>query len=65
MFIRIAVTALALTALGAGAFAFAPAGHAIQDTSASRTTIIEKNQFWPVKGRITMDPCAEVFCQEV
>ncbi|MGI9462585.1 MAG: hypothetical protein ACR2OM_01510 [Aestuariivirgaceae bacterium] len=65
MFTRLAVTALTLTVLGAGAFAFAP-GELITDKAASaRVTEIQKNQAWPIKGRITMDPCAQIQCEEV
>ena len=65
MFTRIAVTALALTALGAGAFAFTPVDPFKQDPKAARTTVFEKNQAWPIKGNITMDPCSQVACEEV
>ena len=65
MFTRIAVTALTLTVLGAGAFAFAPTDTAPQNSAAARTTILEKNQAWPIKGRITVNPCAVEACQEV
>jgi hypothetical protein len=65
MFTRIVVNALALTALGAGAFAFAPTNQTYADPTSTQITIMEKNQIWPVKGRITMDPCAETACQEV
>ena len=65
MFTRIAVTALALTVLGAGAFAFSPTDPFKQDPRAVRTTVFEKNQAWPIKGNISMDPCAQVTCTEV
>lgn len=65
MFTRIAVAALALTVLGAGAFAFSPEDPFKKDPRAARTTVFEKNQAWPIKGNITMDPCSQVTCQEV
>ena len=65
MFTRIAVTALALTVLGAGAFAFSPTDPFKHDPQTTRTTVFEKNQAWPIKGNITMDPCALVTCTEV
>ena len=65
MFTRLAVTALTLTVLGAGAFAFAPGGQAQINAASVHTTVVEKNQAWPVKGRITMDPCAAAACLEV
>lgn len=65
MITRIAVTALTLTILGAGAFAFTPGGQAPQDTISSHTTFVQKNQVWPLKGHITMNPCAIAQCEEV
>lgn len=32
---------------------------------AGKVTEIQKNQIWPIKGRISMDPCALSACQEV
>lgn len=61
MFTRIAVAALAMSLLGAGAYAVNPKTPAPQS---ERTTIIEKNQTWPVKGLVTMDPCSIRACQE-
>ena len=65
MFTRLAVTALTLTVLGAGAFAFTPGEQATITEASVPTTTIEKNQAWPVKGRITMNPCAAAACLEV
>ena len=65
MFTRLAVTALTLTVLGAGAFAFAPGEQPRMSEIAVHTTIVEKNQVWPVKGFITMNPCAAAACLEV
>jgi hypothetical protein len=60
MITRIAMAALVLSLLGAGAYAVTTEGEAV-----SRTTVIEKNQVWPVKGLISMQPCALAACQEV
>ncbi len=65
MFTRITVTALTLTVLGAGAFAFAPGEQITHDAASARTTNIQKNQVWPIKGYITMNPCADAQCEEV
>lgn len=66
MFTRIAITALTLTALGAGAFAVAASEPANQESAAAEhMTVLQKNQVWPVKGNITMNPCAQVACEEV
>ena len=65
MFTRIVVNALALTALGAGAFAFAPNSQVAIEPVTTQITIMEKNQVWPIKGQITMNPCADKACQEV
>ncbi len=68
MIIRTATTALALTFLAAGAFAFAPGAAQINQADIVKPaamTTIEKNQNWPLKGHITMDPCGIQFCQEV
>ena len=65
MFTRIAVTTLTLTALGAAAFAFAPGETVGHEPINMHMTVIEKNQAWSLKGRITMDPCAYTECQEV
>lgn len=67
MFTRIAIAALATLALGAGAFAVVPPiadKTGITDHKA-QTTIVQKNQAWPFKDRITMNPCAYAPCQEV
>jgi len=38
---------------------------AVTKNDQARTTYIEKNQAWPVKGFITMDPCAMSACLAV
>jgi hypothetical protein len=63
MLTRFAVMALAVTLLGAGAYAVNL--ETPQATpSLERTTVIQKNQNWPVKGLVTMDPCSLRACQE-
>ncbi len=65
MLTRLAVTALTLTVLGAGAFAFASSEQITKEAVSTRVTEINKNQVWPLKGRISMDPCAHIQCEEV
>ena len=69
MIIRTATAALALTIVAAGTFAFAAGATATQKTHefkpAAAMSTMEKNQAWPVKGNITMEPCTMNFCQEV
>ena len=63
MLTRFAVMALAVTLLGAGAYAVnleTPKA----TSSIERTTVIQKNQSWPVKGLVTMEPCSLRTCQE-
>lgn len=63
MLTRFAVMALAVTLLGAGAYAVnLETPKAI--SSIERTTVIQKNQNWPVKGLVTMEPCSLRTCQE-
>ncbi|MGE0212357.1 MAG: hypothetical protein AB7S41_11730 [Parvibaculaceae bacterium] len=64
MFTRFAVAALALSLLGAGAYAVNLDKPQTAVSSNSRTTVIEKNQNWPVKGLVTMNPCSVRACQE-
>ena len=69
MIIRTATAALALTIVAAGTFAFATGATATQQNlqikPAAAMSTMEKNQAWPVKGNITMEPCTLNFCQEV
>ena len=72
MLTRIAIASLAISLLGASAFALAPldpakAPETIIGTSAGQPaghTVIEKNSVWPLKTRMSMDPCAVTICQE-
>lgn len=62
---RIVLVALGLAAFGATALAVTIDLNANRHSIATRSTTIEKNQAWPVKGRITMEPCAENVCLNV
>lgn len=68
MFTRIATAALAVSLLGASAFALAPVGPDMSAKTGSGptagVTVIEKNSVWPLKQRMSMDPCAVIICQE-
>ncbi len=64
MFTRIAMAALALSLLGAGAYAVSLEAPATTARMVDRTTVIQKNQSWPVKGLVTMNPCSVRACQE-
>lgn len=37
----------------------------VEKNQAGGITHIAKNQVWPIKGRITMDPCANFECVEL
>lgn len=66
MFTRIAIATLAITALGAGAFAFSPSQSAPGGlTNPAADIVIEKNSAWPLKGYVTTAPCAKRACQDV
>ena len=72
MLTRIAIAGLAISLLGASAFAVAPleplkASDTSLGTSAGQPaghTVMEKNSVWPLKQRMSMDPCAVTICQE-
>jgi hypothetical protein len=68
MFTRFATAALAVSLLGASAFALSPAGPGMTAITgpgqAAGVTVIEKNSVWPLKQRMSMDPCAVTICQE-
>jgi len=65
MVIRIAVTALATVFLGAAAYAVVPEKPDAAILAPLNTTTIEKNQVWPLRGNISLDPCANIYCQNV
>ena len=65
MITRITITALASVILAAAAYGIAPVKPQTAILVPVKSTIIEKNQAWPVKGLISMDPCASSFCQNV
>jgi len=64
MFTRIAMAAMALSLIGAGAYAVTTEMPTVTADSTERTTVIQKNQTWPVKGLVTMSPCSVRACQE-
>jgi hypothetical protein len=67
MLTRIAIAGLAISLLGASAFALAPLEPKAPETSAGQPaghTVMEKNSVWPLKTRMSMDPCAVATCQE-
>jgi len=68
MLTRIAIAGLAISLLGASALALAPpepvrAPEAISGQPAGETVMV-KNSVWPLKTRMSMDPCAVTICQE-
>ena len=63
MITRIAITFLATAFLGAAAYAVVPEKSQTAVLIPLNSTTIEKNQAWPIKGYITLDPCARVRCQ--
>ena len=62
MFTRLAITVVATAFLGAAAFAFVPQKSQTAVLLPINSTTIEKNQAWPLKGNISLDPCAKVSC---
>ncbi len=64
MLTRIAIAALAVALLTAGAGAVTSPKRVSAEPQPSRSTVVEKNQLWPVKGLITVEPCAVRACQE-
>ena len=76
MLTRFTTAALAITLLGASAYGLAPLEPVTSPvaslitsavTSAeqpSGLTVIEKNSAWPLKTRMSMDPCTVRICQE-
>ena len=69
MLTRIAIAGLAISLLGASAFALAPVNAPGESPvpiagQPSGQTVIEKNSVWPLKQLMSMDPCAVAICQE-
>lgn len=67
MLTRIAIAGLAISLLGASAFALAPLEPKAPETSVGQPaghTVMEKNSVWPLKTRMSMDPCSVTICQE-
>ncbi|MFW6028462.1 MAG: hypothetical protein ACOC9Q_02950 [bacterium] len=66
MLTRIATAALAVSLLGASAFALAPLQPVTGPAGAAQPgeTVMHKNSAWPLKDRMSMDPCTVTMCQE-
>ena len=58
----ITTATLTILFLSAGAFA---SNNSAPVRGPGNVTVIEKNQSWPIQGRITVEPCAEVVCYDV
>lgn len=65
MFLRAAIAVTTLSILVAIALAFVPWSEPGQASVQSGETLIEKNSNWPLRGHVTMHPCATMTCQEV
>lgn len=63
MLYRIIFAALATALLGATAYAVVPGKADTAQLVPLNITIIQKNQAWPLKGNITLDPCSKVMCR--
>jgi len=63
MFTKFAAVALAAAFLSAGAFA----GNSVKGQSPSQlnVTVIAKNQAWPIKGMLTVEPCKLSRCIDI
>jgi hypothetical protein len=68
MLTRFATAALAITLLGASAYALTPLepakGPVTPVATPAGVTVVEKNSAWPLKQYMSMDPCAVATCQE-
>ena len=62
MFIRFALTALSTAFLAAAALAVVPTKSQTALIIPLNTTTIEKNNSWPLKQNISLNPCAKVKC---
>lgn len=65
MLMRLVIAGLAMTLVAATAYAVAPIKAVSTGPQPANTIVVEKNQMWPVKGLITMEPCSLRACQEV
>ena len=54
----IATTLLAILMLNAGAFASDNRAYLKSTTGKANVTVMTKNQAWPVRSQITVEPCA-------
>jgi len=73
MFTKIATITLAVAFLSAGAFAGGrdlPAGSSSKPVTATsstilNTTVVSKNQAWPVRGQVTVESCKLTACFDI
>jgi hypothetical protein len=56
-------TLFVLAVIGSAATAVAAIGPAAQ-IDASKMTVIEKNQFWPISGELIIEQCAVEDCSD-
>jgi hypothetical protein len=68
MLTRIATATLAISLLAASALVLPvlerAKSFAAGAEQTSGVTVVEKNSPWPLKSRMSMDPCAVTICQE-
>jgi hypothetical protein len=65
MIARLALASLIALAAASSALALIPGMHAAGTAPSRNETVIEKNQYWPMLGPITVQPCATESCMEV
>lgn len=65
MIARLALASLIALAAAGSALALIPGMQATGPASSANETVIEKNQYWPVLGPVTVEPCATESCMEV
>jgi hypothetical protein len=65
MIARLTLASLIGLAAAGSALALIPAVQVTGIASSANETIIEKNQYWPVLGPVTVEPCATESCMEV
>jgi len=61
----IATTLLAVLLLNAGAFASDNRAYLKSRTAQANVTVMTKNQAWPIRSQITVEPCAPATCTGV
>ncbi len=63
--IRYSFFILAVLGTAATAIAAIVPGHEATATNPNNVTVIEKNQFFPIYGKIIVEPCAVEDCSDV